>query len=339
MKGQTMRLMSIFFATAAVLAVPSSYAVEAVTTGSQATQATVGVINSKVDTTNNFINSILQCNALRKFYAPSDAKKDVKGCVGVGDYDLNMASTSNINLANGQVVGAQTNGGITYAATINGAVSGLHAIGVTRGILSEATGNGYGVSGAANASGGIGGDFSGAAYGVRTTSTSGTGLQSTSTNGYAVTGLSTNSIGVRAQGNNYGIYADLVAGSSGWAGYFAGSLYASLTYSGAFYYYSDQRLKDDIKPLTGALDKLKGIEGKTFTWNKNKVNGDKAGKTDVGVIAQDVEKVLPEAVTTNKTTGYKAVDYPRLVPLLVNAIKEQQTEIDALKQQVDALKK
>jgi hypothetical protein len=52
-----------------------------------------------------------------------------------------------------------------------------------------------------------------------------------------------------------------------------------------------------------------------------------------------VQKVLPEAVITNPDTKLLAVDYPRLVPLLVNAIKEQQAEIDTLKQQVDALKK
>jgi hypothetical protein len=95
------------------LAVASSpaFALESVTTGSQATQATVGAINSKVDVTNNFINSMMKCNAARKFYAPSDPKKDSDGCVGVGDYDLNMASGSNVHLANGQVVGTQTTAG------------------------------------------------------------------------------------------------------------------------------------------------------------------------------------------------------------------------------------
>jgi hypothetical protein len=85
------------------LASGSASALEAATTGSQATQATVGAINSKVDTTNNFVNSIMKCNAARKFYAPSDPKKDADGCVGVGDYDLNMADASNINMANGQI--------------------------------------------------------------------------------------------------------------------------------------------------------------------------------------------------------------------------------------------
>jgi hypothetical protein len=110
-------------------------------------------------------------------------------------------------------------------------------------------------------------------------------------------------------------------------------------YAGAFYYGSDRRLKEDITPLKGALDKLGRLEGVTFKWNANKANTGRVGKADVGVIAQDVQKVLPEAVITNPDTKMLAVDYPRLVPLLVNAIKEQQTEIDALKQQVDALKK
>jgi hypothetical protein len=94
-----------------VLPLAQALALEAATTGTQATQAVVGAINSKVDTSiaalQAQITGIVYCNSIRKFYAPGDAKKDSNSCVGTGDYDLNMASGSNVKLADGQVVGTQ----------------------------------------------------------------------------------------------------------------------------------------------------------------------------------------------------------------------------------------
>jgi hypothetical protein len=118
----------------------SALALEAATTGSQATQATVGAINSKVDVTTNFISSIMKCNAVRKFYAPSDPKKDSDGCVGVGDYDLNMASGSNINLANGQVSGTLA-AASQYMNYFTGNGFGLRSQASTYGVVGVATGN------------------------------------------------------------------------------------------------------------------------------------------------------------------------------------------------------
>ena len=101
----------------------------------------------------------------------------------------------------------------------------------------------------------------------------------------------------------------------------------------AFLYSSDRRLKENTQLLVGALEKIDQLEGVSFTWQ----NGTpKSGQRDIGVIAQDVEKVVPEAVHTDDA-GYKSVDYARLVPLLINAIKEQQSEIDDLKAQIAEL--
>ncbi len=108
--------------------------------------------------------------------------------------------------------------------------------------------------------------------------------------------------------------------------------------SNAFWYASDRRLKDNVVPIDSALAKLMQISGVTFDWNE-KAQG-RSGH-DVGVIAQDVEAVYPEAVVT-LADGYKAVDYPKLVPLLIEAIKEQNARINALQSkqgEVDALKK
>ena len=92
------------------------------------------------------------------------------------------------------------------------------------------------------------------------------------------------------------------------------------------FYTSDQRLKDNIKPIEDPLAKVLSISGNTYTWN------DKSGKegTDVGVIAQEVLEVLPEAVTT-RDNGYLAVDYQKLIPLMIEAIKDLKSEIDELK--------
>jgi Chaperone of endosialidase len=92
------------------------------------------------------------------------------------------------------------------------------------------------------------------------------------------------------------------------------------------FYTSDQRLKDNITPIPNALDKVTAISGNTFDWNE------KSGKegTEVGVIAQEILEVLPEAVTT-RDNGYLAVRYEKLVPLLIEAIKELKEEINELK--------
>lgn len=96
---------------------------------------------------------------------------------------------------------------------------------------------------------------------------------------------------------------------------------------------SDKQLKDNIQPIKNALEKLKQIGGYTFDWNDKQ--GVHSGH-DVGVIAQEIESVLPEVVTT-RDTGFKAVKYEKIVPLLIEAIKEQQTQIEELKQLVNQL--
>ena len=92
------------------------------------------------------------------------------------------------------------------------------------------------------------------------------------------------------------------------------------------YHSSDQELKDNIQLIPDAINKVKQIKGVSFDWN------DKSEHTghDIGVIAQDVERVLPELVRTNDT-GYKAVRYEKIVALLIEAIKDQQSQINELK--------
>lgn len=95
------------------------------------------------------------------------------------------------------------------------------------------------------------------------------------------------------------------------------------------FYTSDQRLKDNIVPIENPLNKVVSISGNTYTWNEN------SGKegADVGVIAQEVLEVLPEAVIT-RDNGFLAVDYQKLVPLLVEAIKELSVKVKNLEQKL-----
>ena len=91
---------------------------------------------------------------------------------------------------------------------------------------------------------------------------------------------------------------------------------------------SDERLKDNIQTIENPLEKLSQISGNTFDWNEEKQDIYKG--RDYGVIAQEIEQVMPELVDT-RDNGYKAVKYEKLVPLLIESIKELQKEIEELK--------
>ena len=94
---------------------------------------------------------------------------------------------------------------------------------------------------------------------------------------------------------------------------------------------SDERLKENIKKIDDPLAKVISISGYTFDWTDE---SEREGSS-TGVIAQEVEKLgLPDLVTTRKKTGYKAVDYEKLVPLLIEAIKELNNKVDDLQQQI-----
>jgi len=95
---------------------------------------------------------------------------------------------------------------------------------------------------------------------------------------------------------------------------------------------SDSRLKDNQINISTPIDKVKKLNGVEFDWNA----GNYKGQHDVGVIAQEVEEVLPEAVSTDED-GYKAVAYDKLVPLLIEAMKEQQGLIESLQARISAL--
>lgn len=112
------------------------------------------------------------------------------------------------------------------------------------------------------------------------------------------------------------------------------SMTGTLTVTGnvtaaGFFHSSDARLKENVQTIGGVaiISKLRGV---SFDWKKD-------GSASAGVIAQEVEKVLPSAVHT-AADGMKSVEYDQLVGVLIEAVKEQQAEINQLKKEIEALK-
>ena len=101
------------------------------------------------------------------------------------------------------------------------------------------------------------------------------------------------------------------------------------------YYASDRSLKDNVTPIADPLQKLESINGYEFDWNDNQ--GVYEGH-DIGVIAQEIEEVMPELVTTRES-GVKAVKYEKLTAFLISVVKEQQTQIEDLKARIENLEK
>ena len=102
---------------------------------------------------------------------------------------------------------------------------------------------------------------------------------------------------------------------------------------------SDRNLKDNITVIPNALDKVNALSGNTFTWNTGEQYGSNgltdlvphgSGLKDTGVIAQEVEALGLPGITTTRSDGTKAVRYEKLVPVLIQAIKELSAKVDAL---------
>jgi hypothetical protein len=104
-------------------------------------------------------------------------------------------------------------------------------------------------------------------------------------------------------------------------------------YSTGFYYPSDIRLKNNIQPLTNTLENITKLRGVSFNYNN-----DSTGKRHIGFIAQELEILYPEFVTTGED-GLKAVSYANITAVLLEGIKEQQKQIDDLNSRLTALEK
>ena len=99
----------------------------------------------------------------------------------------------------------------------------------------------------------------------------------------------------------------------------------------SYLYSSDKNLKENIQTIDSALDKVSQLRGVTFDWKKT-------GGASIGVIAQEVEEVLPELVSTNSQTGLKSVAYGNIIGVLVEAIKELEQKDQEREVEIKALK-
>ena len=94
---------------------------------------------------------------------------------------------------------------------------------------------------------------------------------------------------------------------------------------------SDKGLKTNIQPISQPLSKLQKISGVTFDWDTSKQ--DTHSGSDIGVIAQEIEEVLPDAVCTREN-GYRAVKYEKIIPLLIESIKELTSLVESLETKI-----
>ena len=165
--------------------------------------------------------------------------------------------------------------------------------------------------------------------------------------GIGVTGSANNESGTAVVGNLY-----FLGPYTGWAGYFNADVYCGGTYFG-----SDSRLKRDIKPIQNALSIIGQIDPVSYYYNTEKYPGIglDPDRQSYGFIAQDLEKVLPELVKDKlldlsanqpktadladerQTDVFKVVNYSLLIPILTEAIKEQQAVIESLKSRIEVL--
>lgn len=155
-------------------------------------------------------------------------------------------------------------------------------------------------------------------------------------------------------GNGYGVRGTTNSLAAGWAGYFQGDVGAT-----GLYFSSDSRWKKNVRPLKEAsvLDKVMQLQPKSYQFKANEYPGMgfDSTRTTFGFIAQDLAEIFPEVVTNKKgipdptaapqsreevtnVSGYYLVDYIALIPVLTQAIQEQQEMIDALLQEIELLK-
>lgn len=151
--------------------------------------------------------------------------------------------------------------------------------------------------------------------------------------------------GLAVQSSQLQIYTDAVAAKISF-GYYTGGIFTErmyltnstgiLTVAGTNYP-SDARYKKQITRLQNPVDKIMAINGVEYFMRTDEFPSKQFdAKLQVGLIAQEVEKVLPQVVQTGED-GYKAIDYAKIVPLLVEGIKELQKQIDELRKIVEKL--
>jgi hypothetical protein len=240
-----------------------------------------------------------------------------------------QANTNSSGANNSAILGNNSGAGYGVSGQIPATATG--AAGVYGSNLRTA--GGYGVLGI-GFNGAVGQSSFGAGYGLYGSNSGATGL-----------GIGTYGVGLN------GVYGQTTNTTAGWSGYFT----ADIGVEGAGYAIggwqlaSDRRLKTNIVPIKNALSQLSLIQGThyTITTPTTSANGEKSSvqRQQYGVIAQDVELVFPELIkekalfiNQGDETIYKTVDYIQLLPVMIEAIKELNTEVERLKKELEEMK-
>jgi type VI protein secretion system component Hcp len=154
-----------------------------------------------------------------------------------------------------------------------------------------------------------------------------------------------NSLRIRHGGANTGVYLESDPSTGGRIGINneapseALQVSGNICASGAIGACSDVRFKDNIEDITGALDKVTSLRGVSFTWKQDEYPAQRfADGRQVGLIAQEVLEVTPEVVLKDGD-GYYSVDYGKLTPLLVEAVKELKAQNAELRRRIEVLEK
>ena len=117
--------------------------------------------------------------------------------------------------------------------------------------------------------------------------------------------------------------------------YVSGQIYSTSNISA----YSDKRAKENIKPITDGLDKVLKLEGVYYNMKEGHSPNEDHTRPRVGVLAQDVQKILPEVVTYAEEEDMYSVDYGNITAVLIEAIKDQQKIIESLSERISKLEK
>jgi hypothetical protein len=240
-----------------------------------------------------------------------------------------QANTNSSGTNNSAILGNNSGAGYGVSGQIPSTATGFAAVYGSNLRTSGGCGvNGIGFNGV------VGQSSYGAGYGVYGNNTATTGLR----------------IGTYGMGFN-GVYGQTTDPVNGWAGYFT----ADIGSDGAGYALggwinaSDKRLKTNIIQVEGALSKLNKINGKRYTLNTPVATSEggiiNKERVQYGVIAQELEEVFPEMVqekklfiNTGDNTSYKTVEYTQLIPVMIEAIKELNAEIETLKLELEKVR-
>jgi hypothetical protein len=181
-----------------------------------------------------------------------------------------------------------------------------------------------------------------ATNGTAVFATAPTGSMGVAVGGYATTAGSSGIVGSSTGTSGVGVYGS-ATGTGGTAVYANGTAGGTGNWTNL----SDERLKKNIQQITGALNAVEKLRGVRYQWRSatertvGKTMNLPEDRTEIGFVAQEVQSVVPEAVTerTVKTDQIYALESAALIPVLVEAIKEQQTEIEQLRTAVATLQR